>query len=116
MLVNRLAGRRAVRKPTSVSSPRSQQLRTLLTEAAATGHVRTNVAPDELAGYCLHALGAAGGLPSKVAARRLVTVTLTGLRLRRWPVRLPLQPATRYHNLKHHYEATLTIASVLDGR
>jgi AcrR family transcriptional regulator len=52
----------------------------LLIEAAATGHVRTDVAPDELASYCLHALGAAGGLPSKAAARRLVTVTLAGLR------------------------------------
>ena len=52
----------------------------LLTEAAATGQVRADVAPDELASYCLHALGAAGGLPSKAAVRRLVTVTLAGLR------------------------------------
>jgi AcrR family transcriptional regulator len=52
----------------------------LLTEAAATGHVRTDVTPNELASYCLHALGAAGGLPSKAAVRRLVTVTLAGLR------------------------------------
>jgi hypothetical protein len=52
----------------------------LLTEAAATGHVRTDVAPDELASYCLHALGAAGWVPSKAAVRRLVTVTLAGLR------------------------------------
>jgi AcrR family transcriptional regulator len=52
----------------------------LLTEAAATGQVRADVAPDELASYCLHALRAAGGLPSKAAVRRLVTVTLAGLR------------------------------------
>ena len=52
----------------------------LLSEAAATGHVRTDVAPDELASYCLHALGAAGGMPSKAVVRRLVTVTLAGLR------------------------------------
>jgi AcrR family transcriptional regulator len=52
----------------------------LLTEAAATGQVRADVAPDELASYCLHALGAAGSLPSKAAVRRLVTVTLAGLR------------------------------------
>jgi AcrR family transcriptional regulator len=52
----------------------------LLTEAAAAGHVRTDIAPDELASYCLHALRAAGGLTSKAAVRRLVTVTLDGLR------------------------------------
>jgi AcrR family transcriptional regulator len=55
-------------------------LRDLLTEAAATGHIRDDVAPDELAGYCLYALTAAGSLPSKAAVRRLVTVTLAGLR------------------------------------
>jgi AcrR family transcriptional regulator len=55
-------------------------LKDLLTEAAATGDLRDDVAPDELASYCLHALGAAGSLPSKAAVRRLVTVTLAGLR------------------------------------
>ena len=63
-----------------------QQLRRmisdLLTEAAKTGDVRDDVAPDELATYCLHALTAAGSLPSKSAVRRLVTVTLAGLRTR----------------------------------
>jgi AcrR family transcriptional regulator len=54
-------------------------LKDLLTEAAATGALRADVAPDELASYCLHALGAAGSLPSKAAVRRLVTVTLAGL-------------------------------------
>jgi AcrR family transcriptional regulator len=55
-------------------------LRELLIEAAATGEVRDDVAPEELASYCLHALTAAGSLPSKAAVRRLVTVTLAGLR------------------------------------
>jgi hypothetical protein len=55
-------------------------VRDLLAEGAKTGDVRGDVAPDELAGYCLHALTAAGGLPSKAAVRRLVTVTLAGLR------------------------------------
>jgi AcrR family transcriptional regulator len=63
----------------------------LLTEAAAAGHVRTDIAPDELARYCLHALRAAGVLPSKAAVRRLVTVTLDGLRPPRRPVRMPLE-------------------------
>ncbi len=55
-------------------------VRQLLSEAAATGHVRGDVAPDELASYCLHALAAASSLPSKAAVRRLVSVTLAGLR------------------------------------
>jgi AcrR family transcriptional regulator len=57
-------------------------VRDLLAEAAATGDVRNDVAPDELASYCLQALTAAGSLPSKAAVRRLVTVTLSGLRPR----------------------------------
>ena len=55
----------------------------LLAEGARTGDVRDDVAPGELAGYCIHALTAAGRLPSKAAVRRLVTVTLAGLRLHR---------------------------------
>jgi AcrR family transcriptional regulator len=51
----------------------------LLTEAARAGDVRDDVAPAELASYCLHSLGAAAGLPSAAAVRRLVTVTLAGL-------------------------------------
>jgi len=57
-------------------------IRDLLTEVAATGDVRDDVPPAELASYCLHALTAASGLPSKAAVRRLVAVTLTGLRPR----------------------------------
>jgi AcrR family transcriptional regulator len=56
-------------------------IRDLLSEGAAAGHVRDDVPPDELAGYCLHALTAATGLPSKAAVRRLVTVTLAGLQV-----------------------------------
>ena len=57
-------------------------IRDLLTEAAETGGVRDDVAPEELASYCLHALTAASSLPSEAAVRRLVTVTLDGLRPR----------------------------------
>ncbi len=57
-------------------------IRDLLTEAAKTGDVRDDVAPGELASYCLHALTAASRLPSKPAVRRLVTVILAGLRSR----------------------------------
>jgi AcrR family transcriptional regulator len=55
----------------------------LLAETTATGQVRDDVAPGELAEFCLHALTAAGGLPSKAAVDRLVTVTLAGLRPQR---------------------------------
>ena len=57
----------------------SDMIRDLLTEGAETGDVRDDIAPDELASYCLHALTAASSLPSKAAVRRLVTVTLAGL-------------------------------------
>lgn len=54
-------------------------IRDMLTEGAENGVVRDDVAPDELASYCIHALTAAGSLPSKAAVGRLVTVTLAGL-------------------------------------
>ena len=54
-------------------------IRDLLTEGARTGELRDDVAPAELASYCLHALTAASSLPSKAAVRRLVTVILAGL-------------------------------------
>ena len=61
-----------------------QQLRAfigdLLAEGAQTGTQRGDIAPGELASYCLHALTAASTLPSKAAVRRLVAVTMDGLR------------------------------------
>ena len=55
-------------------------IRNLLAEAAAAGEIRTDIAPEELASYCLHALGAASNLKSKAAVQRLVAITLGGLR------------------------------------
>jgi AcrR family transcriptional regulator len=55
-------------------------MRDLLTDAAKTGDVREDVAPTELASYCLHALDAASGLTSRAEVRRLVTVIMAGLR------------------------------------
>ncbi|HEY2305187.1 MAG TPA: hypothetical protein VGI05_04830 [Streptosporangiaceae bacterium] len=61
-----------------------QQLRAfigdLLAEGAKTGALRGDIAAGELASYCLHALTAASTLPSKAAVRRLVAVTMDGLR------------------------------------
>jgi AcrR family transcriptional regulator len=67
--------------------PRARQqlramIRDLLTDGAGSGNFRDDVAPDELASYCLHALTAASSLPSKAAVRRLVAVILAGLRPR----------------------------------
>jgi AcrR family transcriptional regulator len=51
----------------------------LLTEGADAGEFRDDVAPSELASYCLHALTAASSLPSKAAVGRLVAVIVAGL-------------------------------------
>lgn len=58
----------------------NHMIRDLIAEGAKAGDLRDDVAPAELASYCLHALSAASSLPSKPAVRRLVTVTLAGLR------------------------------------
>jgi AcrR family transcriptional regulator len=58
----------------------SHLIRDLLTEGARIGDIRDDIAPGELAIFCLHALAAARSLPSKAAVRRLVAVTLAGLR------------------------------------
>jgi AcrR family transcriptional regulator len=55
-------------------------VRDLLAEAASSGNVRDDVTPDELATYCLHALAAASTLASDDAVRRLVILTLAGVR------------------------------------
>ncbi|MGH2826005.1 MAG: TetR/AcrR family transcriptional regulator [Actinomycetota bacterium] len=55
-------------------------VRDLLAAAAEAGEVRDDIAAAELASYCLHALTAASSLPSKAAVRRLVEITLVGLR------------------------------------
>jgi AcrR family transcriptional regulator len=61
-----------------------QQLRDLisdlLADGAEAGTVRADINPGELASYCLHALTAAGSLPSEAAVRRLLAVTMSGLR------------------------------------
>jgi AcrR family transcriptional regulator len=61
----------------------------VLREGAKTGTVRDDVSAEELARYCLHALAGAAGLSSKPAVRRLVAVTLAGLR----PPRVRRTPA-----------------------
>jgi AcrR family transcriptional regulator len=57
-----------------------EMIRELLTEAAKTGDVRDDMSPDELAGYCLNSLAGGNRQRSKAAVRRLVMVTLDGLR------------------------------------
>ncbi|MQA99715.1 MAG: TetR family transcriptional regulator [Actinobacteria bacterium] len=57
-----------------------RMMKELLKDAVDAGMVRGDVPLDELATYCLHALSASNRLPSKTAVRRLVEVTLRGLR------------------------------------
>lgn len=63
----------------------TRMLRGLLAEAAHAGDVRADIAPAELATYCLHALTAAGALSSDAAVHRLVEIILNGLRPPREP-------------------------------
>lgn len=57
----------------------------LLTEVKSAGDLRGDVAAEELAIYCLHALSAASALSSEAAVHRLVKLTLSGLGLRAAP-------------------------------
>lgn len=57
-----------------------QMLRDLLERGVSTRQVRDDIGPDELATYCLHALSAGADLPTRAAVRRLVSVTLAGIR------------------------------------
>jgi AcrR family transcriptional regulator len=52
----------------------------LIAAGAKAGRLRADIPPTELVTYSLHALSAASSLPSKVAVKRLVAVTLAGLR------------------------------------
>ncbi|MFP5252302.1 MAG: TetR/AcrR family transcriptional regulator [Actinomycetes bacterium] len=65
-------------------APAEKQLHDLLQNviehAVQEGHVRSDVAPTELASYCLHALNAASTAASKAGADRLVRLILDGLR------------------------------------
>ena len=52
----------------------------LLAECQEAGGIRDDTSADELAAYCLHALSAAGSLPSEAATKRLVAVTVSALK------------------------------------
>jgi AcrR family transcriptional regulator len=69
-------------------------VRDVLREGAASGEVRDDVAPEELASYCLHAVTAARSLPSKAAVHRLITVILAAYspRVKSWRCRWSWEP------------------------
>jgi len=54
----------------------------VIAETAAAGILRDDVSARELAGYCIHALGAAGGTSSQAAQDRLVGIVWAGLTAR----------------------------------
>lgn len=51
----------------------------LIAEARAAGDLRTDATPGELMTFCLHALGAAGGLQTAAAVDRLVDIVMDGI-------------------------------------
>ena len=55
-------------------------LRDLVSDAARSGAIRSDVSPEVLADYCLSAANAASSVSSKTSVRRLVAVILDGLR------------------------------------
>lgn len=55
----------------------------LIAEGVKAGEIREDVPPLELAHFCIKAVGGSGGLQSEAAVRRLVTVTIDGLRAAR---------------------------------
>jgi AcrR family transcriptional regulator len=57
-----------------------EMVRDLVVAAAEAGVVRSDVPPDELASYCIGALTATRAHGSEEAVRRLVQVTLAGMR------------------------------------
>ena len=70
----------------------SEFVQDLLTEAARAGDVRRDIAPGELASYCLHALQAAGDLDTEDAVHRLVMLTLAALHPPAAPPGIPAPP------------------------
>lgn len=69
-------------QPEHVAGPELQLhdlFQSLITDAAEAGTIRSDIAPDELATYCLYALGAARDV-SQAAVARVVAVVLSGLR------------------------------------
>ena len=57
-----------------------EMLRELIAVNAETGTIRQDIGPDELVGFCIHALAAARHATSNKAVRQIVQVTLDGLR------------------------------------
>jgi AcrR family transcriptional regulator len=57
-----------------------RMIRDLVVAAAEAGQVRTDVPPEELAAFCVNALAGTRARSSRAAVRRLVSVTMTGLR------------------------------------
>ena len=72
-----------VHRPDRTAEPELQlhhMVQGLIADAISSGALRSDVPPNELAIYCVNALGAAGQLPSNAAVRRLAAVTVSGLR------------------------------------
>ena len=58
----------------------TEMLRDVIADGATRGRLRKDVSPAELANFCVNALSGAHTVTSMAAVRRLVSVTLAGLR------------------------------------
>lgn len=84
----------------------TDMFRELIVDAVKAGDVRDDIAPGELASYCLHAMAAADGTRSRAAVDRLIAIMLAGLQppdhapaWRSSEPPTPPKPVTRAHEL-----------------
>jgi Transcriptional regulator SbtR-like, C-terminal domain len=91
-------------------SPRARKLQRqlldlisgLVTEAAEAGVVRRDLSADEIASYCVHALGAAGDSASSAAVDRLVDVVWAGMTSANRDTSSPAAAGTASKGIGHH--------------
>jgi AcrR family transcriptional regulator len=91
-------------------SPRARKLQRqlldlisgMVAEVAEAGVVRRDLSADEMAGYCVHALGAAGDSASSAAVDRLVDVVWAGMTSTNRDTSRPTAAGTASKGVGHH--------------
>jgi hypothetical protein len=74
----------------------------MVAEAAEAGVVRRDLSADEIASYCVHALGAAGDSASSAAVDRLVEVVWAGMTSANRDTTSPAAAGTASKGIGHH--------------
>jgi AcrR family transcriptional regulator len=67
----------------ALQSQLTEFVRELIVDAVRSRDLREDIAPSEMAAFCLHALAAANTLTTRPAVTRLVSLTMAGLRRQR---------------------------------